>query len=301
MIRDIFKKYLLPGVLAGMTADSWHQSRFGSQSPTVVKAERDAFIAKFNVAQDELSKTVKTLQDYQNHDVILRAKAHSITEANNIVKSKVMEIGDIKSKLMEAGLADSQRFDLLRQLDQKNIEFLNLIKEHTNSMIEFTNEVKKGSNLNLISNQSDIVSNSVNTSQNKVLDSTNKLVDSTDNVVSSTELSSTDVKQSSVLGSLSEMKVVINEELATLSSEQLGCLTNLLGFIMILGGMVTITLVLFGEYLINYFKLDQRYPKLVKYIKLRQTFNKYYLIINIIIIYLILILYIVLNFYMLIM
>nr|YP_010130255.1 hypothetical protein KQ422_mgp043 [Clavaria fumosa]QPZ51157.1 hypothetical protein [Clavaria fumosa] len=299
MIRDIFKKYLLPGVLVGMSADSWHQSRFGSQSPTVVKAERDEFIAKFNAAQDDLSKTVKTLQDYQNHDVILRAKAHSITEANNIVKSKVMEIGEIKSKLMEAGLWDSQRFDLLRQLDQKNSEFLNLIKEHTNSMIEFTNEVKKESNL--ISNQSDIVSNSVNTYQNKVLDFTNKVVDSTDNVVSSTELSSTDIKQSSVLGSLSEMKVVINEELATLSSEQLGCLTNLLGFIMILGGMVTITLILFGEYLINYFKLDQRYPKLVKYIKLRQTFNKYYLIINIIIIYLILILYIVLNFYMIIM
>ena len=61
-----------------------------------------------------------------------------------------------------------------------------------------------------------------------------------------------EVKESSVLGSLSEMKQVIKEELTSLSTEQLGCLTNLLGFIMVLGGMITITLILFGDYILNY-------------------------------------------------
>lgn len=299
MIKDILKKYIIPGALAGMTADSWYQSRFGSQSATVVKAERDNAITKFNATQEELSNTLKTLTDYKNHDNILRSKAHSISDGNNLIESKLLEISNIKSKLMEVGLDDSHKSELLHQFNYKNNEFFRLVKEHTNLMNEFTNEVKKGSNL--ISNQNDIVNNSVITSQIKVLDSINKVTESKDNVISSTKVDFTDIKESNVLGSLSEMKEVINEELTNLSSEQLGSLTNLLGFIMILGGMITISLILFGKYIINYFKLEEKYPKLAKYIRLRQTFNKYYLIINIIIIYLILILYIVLNFYMLIM
>nr|YP_009652982.1 hypothetical protein [Taiwanofungus camphoratus]QCG70020.1 hypothetical protein [Taiwanofungus camphoratus]UKQ56110.1 hypothetical protein [Taiwanofungus camphoratus]WRO45221.1 hypothetical protein [Taiwanofungus sp. YW-2023a] len=292
MIRDILKKYIIPGGIATMTADSWYQSRFGPNSPTVVQAEREKALANYNSAQEELLNTTKTLQDYQDRDVLLQAKANIISEGNNAINSKVLEIEDIKKNLMEPGLSESKKIDFQRQLDYKNSELIRSVKEHTNSMSDFTNDIKKGENL--VGNQSDIVSNSVNTSQDKVLDSISKVTDST-------ELDSIDVKQNNVLGSLSEIRQAINDELASLTPEELACLTNLLGFIMVLGGMITITLILFGEYLINYFKLDQRYPKLAKYIKLRQKVNKYYLIVNFIIIYLIIIIYIVLNFYMFIM
>ena len=49
---------------------------------------------------------------------------------------------------------------------------------------------------------------------------------------------------------------------------------------MIFGGMTSITSILFGEYILNYFKLESKWPKLAKYIKLKQKVNKYYLIFN---------------------
>lgn len=112
-------------------------------------------------------------------------------------------------------------------------------------------------------------------------------------------LDSTNVKENNNLESFSELKEIVNNELANLSSEQLCCFANLMGFIMIFGGMLSVTSILFGQYLIEYFNLEKRYPKLAKYLKLRQTVEKYYLIINIVIIYFIIIYYIVLNFYML--
>ena len=271
-VKDILKKYIIPGALAGMSADSWYNSRFGSKSETVLSVERDEARTKFNKAQEEISNALNKLQDYRNHDLILRSKAYSISEGNHSIKTKLNEVNELKSKLMESGLSDTPKSELQLQLISKYNECFRMVKEHTDSMIDFTNEVKKETTPNNLNNTLD-----------------------------SSELVSTDIKESNILGYLSEIKDNINSELANLSSEQLGCLTNLLGFIMILGGIYTITLILFGEYIINYFKLDERYPKLSKYILYRQTFNKYYLIFNFIIIYLILILYIMLNFYMLIM
>ena len=70
-------------------------------------------------------------------------------------------------------------------------------------------------------------------------------------------------------------------------------------FILIFVGLLIITTILLGPSLIDYFNLEQRLPKLAKFLKLRQTIDKYnlYLIIFIII-YLIVIYYILLNLYM---
>ena len=116
--------------------------------------------------------------------------------------------------------------------------------------------------------------------------------------ISSSPFNPTEADQSSVLGAFFEFKDFFSNELASLSSEQLCCLCNTMGFIMVFGGMVTVTSILFGQYLIDYFNLEKRYPKLARYLKLKQTLNKYYLIFNIIYIYLILILFIVLNTFM---
>ena len=104
-----------------------------------------------------------------------------------------------------------------------------------------------------------------------------------------------------ILKSISDMRSAYKEFLGSLSTEELCCLSNLIGFLMVLGGLVSITFILFGDYLINYFKLEERFPKLAKYIQLRQKIQRYTLIFHMFMVYLILIVFIIINAYMFIM
>jgi hypothetical protein len=88
------------------------------------------------------------------------------------------------------------------------------------------------------------------------------------------------------------------EFLSTLSSEQMVIVFNLLGYIMLLFTLTSITTLLIGDQLIKNFKLDTNYPKLAKYIKLKQTLNKYYLRFYIVLFYILLLLLISINIFM---
>jgi hypothetical protein len=66
--------------------------------------------------------------------------------------------------------------------------------------------------------------------------------------------------------------------LETLSVEKLGALTVLIFSGVILSGCINIISIYFGEYLVNKYKIDERFPKLAKFIQLRRTLQKYYLI-----------------------
>lgn len=67
------------------------------------------------------------------------------------------------------------------------------------------------------------------------------------------------------------------------------------GSIVILLSLYSIICIFFGNSLIDYFDLENRFPKLAKFIKLRRTFQKYYLMINIGLISIILIIIIYIN------
>jgi hypothetical protein len=46
--------------------------------------------------------------------------------------------------------------------------------------------------------------------------------------------------------------------------------------------LISIAIILYGDYLLEKYNLKQRYPKLAKFIELRQKFKKYNLYLNII-------------------
>ena len=48
----------------------------------------------------------------------------------------------------------------------------------------------------------------------------------------------------------------------------------------IMGSTISIALTIYGEYLIQKFDLESKYPKLAKFIAIRRKFQKYYLILN---------------------
>src|SRR5271156_4356185 len=83
-----------------------------------------------------------------------------------------------------------------------------------------------------------------------------------------------------------------------LDSDQLVALTNIFGHTMILFTLFSISVVLIGDYLIDNFKLEMRFPKLAKLIRIKQTINKHSLFFNIIIFYIITIIFIIINIYM---
>jgi archaellum component FlaC len=83
-----------------------------------------------------------------------------------------------------------------------------------------------------------------------------------------------------------------------LGSDQLVALTNILGYTMILFTLFSISVILIGDYLIDNFKLELRFPKLAKLIRIKQKINKHYLFFNILIFYIITISFIIINIYM---
>ena len=88
------------------------------------------------------------------------------------------------------------------------------------------------------------------------------------------------------------------EFLSTLTSEQMVIVFNILGYIILLITLTNITTLLIGDQLINFLKLESKYPKLAKYIKLKQILNKHYLRFYIVIFYILLLLLISINIFM---
>lgn len=85
------------------------------------------------------------------------------------------------------------------------------------------------------------------------------------------------------------------EFLSTLTSEQLAILVNLWG-LLILGTLFTsIITILIGDKIIQYFKLETKYPKLAEFIKIKQKINQFSLIFYIVLFYIVLIIIVSLN------
>jgi hypothetical protein len=85
------------------------------------------------------------------------------------------------------------------------------------------------------------------------------------------------------------------EFLSTLTLEQLGALSHILLCIAMLFSVSTIVFVIFGDFLIIKFKLEEKYPKLARFIELRRKVQYFSLISNIILIVLSLFVIIYLN------
>lgn len=86
--------------------------------------------------------------------------------------------------------------------------------------------------------------------------------------------------------------------LNNLSLDQIVALFNIICEIMILMALTSICILLIGDFLINKFNLDTRYPRLSKYIRMKEKLNKYYLKYYIILLYIIVILCLCGNIYM---
>ena len=81
----------------------------------------------------------------------------------------------------------------------------------------------------------------------------------------------------------------LNSYLSTLDLEQIVAFTNIIGIFTILITLISIIFIFYGNLLLDYFNLEDRYPKIAKIIILRRKLQQYYLLWNIFVITVVLI------------
>jgi Rad3-related DNA helicase len=91
----------------------------------------------------------------------------------------------------------------------------------------------------------------------------------------------------------------ISQFFSTLNFEQTLAIFHISGAIFILISLYVIMIIYFGDFLIKYFNLEEKYPKIANFIKFRRKFQNYYILINILMIVLVLFIIIYVNFLLL--
>ena len=101
-------------------------------------------------------------------------------------------------------------------------------------------------------------------------------------------------------GSFKDLMDYFNNLYAQLSGEQIAALLHLSTSFLILICITSIIGIVYGDILIKYLKLEERYPRLAKFIVLRRKFQQFYLFIHFFIILMTLFALIYINIYALI-
>jgi len=122
-------------------------------------------------------------------------------------------------------------------------------------------------------------------------ESNKSLVDNIQNIINSKDGSS---GSNSFIGN--NFIDSINQILSTLNFEQTLAILHISGSIFIIISLYSIMLIILGDFFIKYFNLEERFPKIANFIKIRRKFQNYYILINVIIIVLILLIIIYINF-----
>lgn len=104
-------------------------------------------------------------------------------------------------------------------------------------------------------------------------------------------------KGSDVFGVFKDMLNSYQEFLLTLNLEQKIALSNLCSDIFIFACLVTIASIFYGDLIIKYFNLEERFPKIAKLIQLRRKVQTYSLSLNIALIFVMLIFIMLYNLY----
>ena len=75
-----------------------------------------------------------------------------------------------------------------------------------------------------------------------------------------------------------------NNFISHISFEQLWAVCNILSSLFILILLLNIISIIYSDYLLTYFKIEEKYPKIGKWIKYRRVWQHYYLIFNLLLI-----------------
>ena len=201
--------------------------------PIALDSHRMAREVRDERRQKVSNEIAKLIEQLKNKD--------NIIIRDQIIKNKIAGLNADVSEHLEKVTQNSRIIEsLIKKLDDQNIdeqerEFITgLIKNNTEEKIDTLEKA------------------------NKILEEINDLLTLDGNNF---------VNQFNFL--LSKFK----EFLSTLDVEQLAAVVNIIGYIIIISSLIGIAAVLYGEFLIQYFKIEEKFPKLSAFIKIRRKFQ----------------------------
>lgn len=214
-------------------------------------------------------------------------KLQNITKYLSIASLGIGVFNTISNQTTIQSLRDNldqerrRSFDLTSQVNNiVNKENLNQNIEINNSKLEvLTNKVNKIIENNLYENTSlSEINNSMKEINNELVEIINKIDDSLNNEFIGLE----------IFNHLQSYYIKLNYF-------QSFALAHLSGFMFISLSLISLISLYFGDYLIERFNIEDRYPRIFKFVKLRRKFQRFYLILDLSIIFIILILLSILN------
>jgi len=219
-----------------------------------------------------------------SHDKELLKLKNMNTEQLNGLQQQLQAEQSINSGCRVTLEASSPEIRLLESEISRVKSVLNNIDLQLN-----TKNFNIGENLETLNNKQKYYSEELNNLIIKKDENVNELLDKINSIVNKSDLSSY----------LSDMMEKYQSILSTLNLDQMVALFNIFGFFMVLVTIFNLSTVLIGDYLIDRLKLEDKFPKLSKYIKFKQTLNKGYLTFYYLILYIITITFILCNIYIL--
>ena len=173
---------------------------------------------------------------------------HDIIASNQITKTKIV---GLSSEVSSPFYSPTQNSRFISELLKKRLNDPNLSKEELESVLKLLKD---------------------NTDQKiESLEKANKILQ---DVIDS---ASSDNSKNDYMNQFNVLIEKYKEFLSTLSVEQIAAIVNILGYIIIISSIISIAGVLYGEFLIRYFKLEERFPKLAGFISSRRKFQRAYL------------------------
>lgn len=276
---DLIKQNILYIALSASTLDQWRMARIDHKTKILTEQQE---LSKANTRISMLeSQQARLEQDKEFFKVKSTNYEKEITDLQKKLLELTPRITELETKANAPSIPESYKTELLNAYEQVKLEQLKQLKKinnHLEKVQSDVNSLEKSTESTVVKGQSDLISDG----PELPLDGDKPGLPA----------------ESSIFSFLKDLKVSYAEFLATLSLEELAILSNLLGLFIIFMSLISITTIMFGEYLIKYFKLESKLPQFSKYILLRSKINKTALVFYFIYIYIVVIIFIIINIYM---
>ena len=176
----------------------------------------------------------------------------------------------------------------VKQVEEKQ----DLIASNNTEVVASLGRIKQG--LGIVNHDTKNLASQISINNNQTIDNSSKVLSkSTSNVID--EINKLMDKVNNGSGS---NKNFLNNifDFTSYTTAQLGAISHIFACIFIFGCLFDIAIAYYGDYLIIYYKLEEKYPWLAKWIRLRRKFQHYYIGLNILLISVILLFVIYVNY-----
>ena len=198
-------------------------------------------------------------------------------------------IRDSKVKEADRLLQDTVKNyqSVVKQVEEKQ----DLIASNNTEVVASLGRIKQG--LELVDRDTHNLANQISINNNQGIDTSSEILSkSTTNVINEINKLVDKINRSgSNNNSLNNIF-----DFSSYTTAELGAISHIFACIFIFGCLFDIAVAYYGDYLIIYYKLEEKYPRLAKWIKLRRKFQHYYIGLNIILISIVLLFVICVNY-----